>query len=183
MKIVLFVCQGNVFRSPVAEAILNKKLSELGLSDSIICISRGIQGQSEVSAPKYNRFDLYVDEYQLAESVFRESNIDISNHVSKPMDLETLQSADLIIALGDAILNGAGGINGYGEGVTKKTIIYEIPDPFEESGLNKYRVVVPKIMSIVDELTPTIIDLLVDSELNSELGLAPKNGGLKERLL
>ena len=41
MKKVLFVCLGNICRSPAAEAIFKKKVEELGLDESIVCDSAG----------------------------------------------------------------------------------------------------------------------------------------------
>ena len=41
MKKVLFVCLGNICRSPLAEAIFKKKLLEYGLNDQIMADSAG----------------------------------------------------------------------------------------------------------------------------------------------
>jgi len=38
---ILFVCFGNICRSPAAEAIMNKLIEKEGLSDSIVCDSAG----------------------------------------------------------------------------------------------------------------------------------------------
>jgi protein-tyrosine phosphatase len=44
MKSVLFVCLGNICRSPGAEAIFRKMITSEGLSDDIQCDSAGIIG-------------------------------------------------------------------------------------------------------------------------------------------
>jgi protein-tyrosine phosphatase len=41
---LLFVCLGNICRSPAAEAIMNQLIEEKGLSDRIICDSAGTIG-------------------------------------------------------------------------------------------------------------------------------------------
>lgn len=38
---IIFVCLGNICRSPLAESICNKKIKDLGLSDKISCDSAG----------------------------------------------------------------------------------------------------------------------------------------------
>ncbi len=44
MKSVLFVCLGNICRSPSAEAVFNALTRKEGLSDSVRCDSAGIAG-------------------------------------------------------------------------------------------------------------------------------------------
>ena len=41
MKQLLFVCLGNICRSPAAEAIMNKMLKDAGLEKEVICDSAG----------------------------------------------------------------------------------------------------------------------------------------------
>ena len=41
MKNILFVCTANIARSPMAEALFNKKMSELGLTDQYRANSAG----------------------------------------------------------------------------------------------------------------------------------------------
>jgi protein-tyrosine phosphatase len=41
MKKILFVCLGNICRSPSAEAVMNKLVLEAGFQDQIICDSAG----------------------------------------------------------------------------------------------------------------------------------------------
>lgn len=48
---VLFVCLGNICRSPSAEAIMKKLVSEAGLTDRIFIDSAGIHGYHEGELP------------------------------------------------------------------------------------------------------------------------------------
>lgn len=41
MKRILFVCHGNICRSPAAEAIFNRLVKEAGRSDDVMCESAG----------------------------------------------------------------------------------------------------------------------------------------------
>lgn len=48
---VLFVCTGNICRSPTAAAVLRKHAEEAGLSDRIVCDSAGMVGWNVGRAP------------------------------------------------------------------------------------------------------------------------------------
>jgi protein-tyrosine phosphatase len=47
----LFVCTGNICRSPTAAAVLRKCAAEAGLSDRIVCDSAGMEGWHVGRAP------------------------------------------------------------------------------------------------------------------------------------
>lgn len=51
MKKVLFVCLGNICRSPVAEAVFKKKVAERGLQDKIYADSAGTSNYHIGSGP------------------------------------------------------------------------------------------------------------------------------------
>ena len=42
MKKVLFVCHGNICRSPMAEAVFRHMLEERGLGEAIACLVLGV---------------------------------------------------------------------------------------------------------------------------------------------
>ena len=79
-KKVLFVCLGNICRSPGAEAIFNKMIEKEGLSDEITCDSAGIIG-AHAGEPADSRMKQHASErgYRL-DSVSRkfDPNVDFN---------------------------------------------------------------------------------------------------------
>ena len=53
---ILFICKGNICRSPAAENILNYYISKYKLSDKIMCDSAGIDDEHEGSMPDRRLF-------------------------------------------------------------------------------------------------------------------------------
>ena len=55
---ILFVCMGNICRSPTAEAIFKQKVDAAGLSDLILCDSAGTIGfhQGKPADPRMSHF-------------------------------------------------------------------------------------------------------------------------------
>src|SRR3712207_2434332 len=85
MKIV-FVCTGNLCRSPMAEGLLRHALQEQG------CV--GIEVSSVGTWAYYGR--PATDE---AIATLQQRGIDLSAHLSRPVELEELRAADLIVAM------------------------------------------------------------------------------------
>ncbi len=83
---ILFVCTGNTCRSPLAEAIVKRMVSDAGRPD-IEVESAGVQASSGSPAS---------DEALL---VGLERNLDISAHRSRPLTPEILDQSDLILAM------------------------------------------------------------------------------------
>ncbi len=86
MHRIIFICTGNVCRSPMAEGILKARLAALNRKD-IVVSSMGIHGLDHQSAS------------ELAQQVCAENGIDISKHISRQLDFDEINESDLILAL------------------------------------------------------------------------------------
>jgi protein-tyrosine-phosphatase len=86
MPDIIFVCTGNICRSPMAEGILRHRWTEAGENDRTVS-SMGIHGLDASPAT------------DLARQVSADNGIDISEHRSRPISGEELQTADLILCM------------------------------------------------------------------------------------
>lgn len=89
-RTVLFVCVGNICRSPVAEGLLKKYSDQYNLRLNIS--SCGIHAMLGEAPHPYS--------IELAA----EQGIDISNYQAKQINLEIITKAELVLALDDLIL-------------------------------------------------------------------------------
>ena len=84
---LLFVCLGNICRSPSAENIMNQLIAEAGLSSKIVCDSAGTSGY-HIGAPPDRRMNLAAKKRGL--------ELQGQSRKLKPTDLENF---DLILAM------------------------------------------------------------------------------------
>jgi len=82
---LLFVCSGNICRSPMAEAIATAAAPQLGLA--VECASAGTLNLVD-RAPPPN-----------AMAVMREVGLSIQDHRSQPLTLETIRWADHVLCM------------------------------------------------------------------------------------
>lgn len=82
---VVFICSGNICRSPVAEKVFRARLAEAGLTDAVAVSSAGIGGW-HVGDPMDRR----------AAATLRERGYD-TQHAARRIDPELL-AADLLVA-------------------------------------------------------------------------------------
>ncbi|MBL6827470.1 MAG: low molecular weight phosphotyrosine protein phosphatase [Opitutales bacterium] len=86
---ILFVCWGNICRSPAAEATFRKLLTENGLDDKITCDSAGTIGQHHGNPPDSRM-----------QSAARSRNLPISGTARMAND-QDFEQADLILTMDD----------------------------------------------------------------------------------
>ncbi len=85
---VLFVCLGNICRSPMAEAMFRKLVSEQNLQNKIHVDSAGISDEEEGNLP-----------HPGARAEMDKHGLDYSGIVSRPITSQDLAQADLIIGM------------------------------------------------------------------------------------
>jgi len=83
---VLFLCTGNLCRSPIAEGILRQRLAEMGM-DSIDVSSAGTSAFTGRPAA------------DLALKIAAERGVDISRHRSRHLTSQMLATADIVIGM------------------------------------------------------------------------------------
>jgi len=87
-KTVLFVCSGNICRSPIAQGFLKKMLRDRLGEDS---------KEIQVLSAGLNAFEGYATGETL--QVMRDEGMDLSNFRSKQLTLEMVEKADLILTM------------------------------------------------------------------------------------
>lgn len=85
---ILFVCTGNICRSPTAEAVMRAKLTQAGLADRVLVDSAGISGHNEGKR---------------ADARSRETaskrGFDMAELRSRPVTQDDFRACDLILAM------------------------------------------------------------------------------------
>lgn len=85
---VLFVCLGNICRSPMAEGVFRHQVREAGLEETIVIDSAGC-GPWHIGSPPDQR----------AQAAARRRGYDISRQRGRQADLEDLQHYDFVLAM------------------------------------------------------------------------------------
>lgn len=97
---ILFICTGNICRTPMAAAIMKDLLEKDGLSDRVAVDSAGTWALEGLEAAEYTR------------KVCEENGLDVSDHASKHVSLALMETADLVLCM---------------EPIHKKDLMYVFP--------------------------------------------------------
>lgn len=146
---VLFVCTGNICRSPLAEALLRQMLKQKNV-EGIEVASAGTAAATGEGASEGGYL------------VGLECGLDMSGHKAQPLTKELVEEADLILCMSPhhvlrARALGAGDkAHLLGEFAGREADDAEVPDPFG-GDLEDYRVTYRTFA----ELLPAVVDRLV----------------------
>jgi len=83
---IIFICTGNICRSPMAEGLLRYKWHQMGRNDLIVS-SMGIHGLNDSPATEY------------AQAVCKKNGFDIASHRARSLVGEELLKADLVLCM------------------------------------------------------------------------------------
>jgi protein-tyrosine-phosphatase len=87
MSTVLFICTGNLCRSPMAAGLLRQRLAESGMDSRHRVFSAGVWAVDGHPASEH------------AIAVMAERGVDISGHIAHTITSEDVTEADLILAM------------------------------------------------------------------------------------
>jgi len=127
MKKILFVCLGNICRSPAAEGILRNYIRQENLDESIDIDSAGLLD--------YHEGENY-DQRMITHAAKRGYNLE---GTSRPFLLEDFKKFDLIIAMDNEIHNSLRGMDRKNQFISKifkmtdfstQKDFNEVPDPY-----------------------------------------------------
>ncbi len=84
---IVVACTANICRSPMVGGILQRRFEEAGLADQVEITSAGVYGLTGEPAS------------QPGVELLAKRNIDISGHVSRPLEDEEILAADIVIVM------------------------------------------------------------------------------------
>ena len=98
-KNIVFVCNGNIHRSVVAEKYLNKLLKKHRLNAKFVATSYGLQGTKGTAKPLHKNLTEYPKEWKAAFPTLRQLNIDVTNHSFQKITPAIIKKAAVVIAM------------------------------------------------------------------------------------
>ncbi len=131
------MCSGNICRSPLAAALLEKELSVLGI-DGVVAESAGTLDLEGRGASHW------------AIEVATENGLDLSHHVSRQVSKRMLEDAGIVVAMSQG---HAEQLSSMLPSVERRMVVLDVPDPY---GLQKQAY--EAVFVTIKDAMPLIID-------------------------
>jgi protein-tyrosine-phosphatase len=152
LKTILFVCTGNICRSPMAAAITRDRIAKAGLDNEVQVLSAGVWAESGSRASTN------------ATIVLRTRGIDLASHRSQPLDMTLLRAADIILVMEEAHRKS---IFYMAPAVLAKVFLltemagqhYDVEDPYGGS-MEEYTATADQLAALIDKGLPKIFKRL-----------------------
>ncbi|MEM6286462.1 MAG: low molecular weight protein-tyrosine-phosphatase [Bacteroidota bacterium] len=150
---VLFVCLGNICRSPLAEGLFQKKVSEAGLAGDVEVDSAGTGGW-HVGAPPDRRMTATASGH----------GVDLSRLQARQLERADLDDFDHVFVMDKSNLHDTLALDPDGDHGTRVRLFrefdpepgdYQVPDPYY-GGADGFE----RVYAIVDRTTDAILDRL-----------------------
>ena len=101
-RTLVVVCRGNIARSPFASEVINQELARCKRTEELHAVSCGVQGTRVDPVPvKHPNITHYPAMYKPVKALLAELKIDLSTHVSRPIDEQMATQASILIAMDD----------------------------------------------------------------------------------
>ena len=130
---VLFVCLGNICRSPMAEAVFRQMVAQAGLSQQI-AIDSAATSHWEVGSPPHRG----------TLAVLRRQGIDPGNRRARQMNAGDLRDFDYIVAMDEENLADIGLLGAVAPGKVTRLLddaphneLRNVPDPYYDNSFDK----------------------------------------------
>lgn len=151
---VLFVCLGNICRSPTAHGVLERKLAMVGLSDIVEVDSAGtaawhIGKQPDIRSQEAARKRDYDLSHLRARQAISEDFLEFDYVLA--MDNENLENLQKIVPSSDAKTTPELFLEAYSTPVLKANGLTEVPDPYY-GGDKGFEAVLDMIEEACDQL-------------------------------